>query len=296
MATLPLIDPPRSSTWVKTEVAQTSSPVVLDSPHSGTVYPADFAFTCPKADLRQAEDTHVERLFSDAPSLGAPLVHALFPRSYIDPNRHIGEIDTALLTETWPGEIRPSDKARIGMGLVWRVLDEGTPIYATPLTAQAVQARIAACYAPYHTAVQAALDAAHAEHGKALLVNCHSMPTRSARLTAEYGVDECADFVLGDRDGSTCSPAITEAASAYLRAQGYQVAVNFPYKGVELVRKHGQPTAGRHALQVEINRKLYMNEITRELNTDVADVQAVLRGLVETLIAASYTLNEFKGE
>jgi N-formylglutamate deformylase len=254
--------------FVAVEAAQHRSPVVLDSPHSGTVYPADFGYTCAFQNLRKAEDTHVERLFGASPSLGAPLVHALFPRSYIDPNRHLAEIEVGMLADGWTGEVADSPKSAYGMGLVWSKLDNDEPIYAQPIASERVRTRITHCYVPYHAAVQAAVDAAH----------------------ATFGIDECADFVLGDRDGTTAAPSITQAAAAYLEQCGYSVAINFPYKGVEMVRKHGQPAQGRHALQVEVNRKLYLNEVTREPTDNFAAIQAVLKGLIEQLIAASYQL------
>ncbi len=242
-------------------------PIVLDSPHSGRSYPEDFRFSAPRSWVRLAEDTYVEELYSGAPEIGATLIEARFPRSYIDPNRDLQDLDEALLAEPWPLSLQRGPKTALGVGLVWKLVRDSAgnaiPLYDRMLSVAEVQRRIALCYVPYHAAVQEALDRAHSRFGAAWHINCHSMQSVGDALSSDPG-RERADFVLGDRDATTCAPAFTAFVSATLAAKGYRVAINDPFKGVELVKKHGRPTEGRHSLQIEINRKLYMDEKTLE--------------------------------
>jgi N-formylglutamate deformylase len=257
-------------------------PLVLDSPHSGTHYPADFDHLPPRARVRQAEDTYVEELFHAAPAAGATLIEALFPRAYIDPNRHLSDIDPAVLDEPWPGPLAPSRKTEQGMGLVWRLAHGGVPLYARPLALADVERRIALYYEPYHAAVTAAIDERHRRFGAVWHLNCHSMPAVGDVMADDPGRSR-AEFVLGDRDATTCEPEFTAFVAATLSGMGYEVAINDPYKGVELVRKHGRPVERRHSLQIEVNRRLYMNEVTLEKNAGFAALQADLARLIEAL-------------
>ncbi len=258
-------------------------PVVFDSPHSGTHYPADFDTVVPRLTLRRAEDTHVEALYSAAPDVGATLIAAHFPRSYIDANRSLLDIDAALLEGSWPGPVNASRKTEKGIGLVWRLLDTGEPIYARKLGVAEVQARIANCYAPYHRAVRDAINAAHKHYGAVWHINCHSMPATSSVISEEGPGVQRADFVLGDRDGTSCAPAFTTFVALTLRGMGYDVRVNDPYKGVELVRAYSDPAANKHSLQIEVNRKLYMNEETRERHEGFDNLQRNLTRLMEAV-------------
>jgi N-formylglutamate deformylase len=266
-----------------------TTPLVLDSPHSGTAYPVDFAHVCDPAVLRRAEDTHVEKLYDFAPALGVAWIEALFPRSYLDANRDLTEIDVDLMDAPWPGPIatdpRVLSKVRLGKGLIWRSTDEGVPLYARQLTVAEVQSRIERCWKPYHAAVAQAIDAAHAAHGYSIHINCHSMPAVASQYATDFPGLVHADFVIGDRDGSTASPALSQRLVEHLRGAGYDVAYNHPYKGVELVRRYGDPARQRHGIQIEINRKLYMDEATLALHEGAAALKADLRSMVEMLLA-----------
>ena len=258
-------------------------PVVFDSPHSGTVYPADFRTIVPHLTLRRAEDTHVEALYAAAPDHGAVLIAADFPRSYIDANRSLLDIDAALLDGTWPGPINVSKKTEKGIGLVWRLLDTGEPIYTRKLTVAEVQRRIATCYAPYHRAVRDTINSAHKHYGAVWHINCHSMPATSSIISEEGPGVPRADFVLGDRDGTSCAPAFTTFVALTLRGMGYDVRVNDPYKGVELVRAYSDPDEHKHSLQIEVNRKLYMDEVSRESNANFAKLQSDIAALIKAI-------------
>lgn len=266
------------------------TPLVLDSPHSGTVYPEDFRPACDVATLRRAEDTHVEKLYAFAPEMGAAWIEAHFPRSYLDANRDTTELDTALLDGPWTEPLsadpRVLAKVRLGKGLVWKLTDEGLPIYDRLLTVDEVRARIDNCWRPYHAAVAEAIDAAHARHGYSIHINCHSMPAVAGSHATDFPGLVHADFVIGDRDGSTADPALSQRICAHLRARGYSVDYNHPYKGVELVRRHGRPAGHRHSIQVEVNRKLYMDEATLALDeAGAARLRQDLQSMVAMLLA-----------
>jgi N-formylglutamate deformylase len=265
-----------------------STPLVLDSPHSGVEYPEDFRHACDPQLLRQAEDTHVEKLYDFAPALGVAWIEALFPRSYLDANRDTTEIDVSLFDEPWPGPVATDPaamaKVRLGKGLVWRCTDDGVPLYERRLTASEVQARIERCWRPYHAAVAEAIAAAHGRHGYSIHINCHSMPAISGSHATEFPGLVHADFVVGDRDGTSADPALSRRICDHLKSLGYSVEYNHPYKGVELVRRYGDPARDRHSIQVEVNRKLYMNEHTLELHAGYEPLKRSLRSMVELLL------------
>ena len=267
-----------------------STPLVLDSPHSGTHYPADFRPVCDLATLRRAEDTHVEKLYDFAPALGVAWIEAHFPRIYLDANRDTTELDTALLDGLWSDPLATDPevlaKVRLGKGLVWKYTDEGEPVYDRLLSPGEVRARIENCWQPYHAAVQQAIEAAHARHGYSIHLNCHSMPSvAGSHATLHPGLVH-ADFVVGDRDGSTASPALSRFICEQLRGLGYSVDHYHPYKGVELARRYGDPSRQRHSVQLEINRRLYMDEQTLALEpAGFARLRADLQALVQQLLA-----------
>ena len=263
----------------------TALPLVLDSPHSGTQYPADFGHKVPLARLRHGEDTHVDALWADAPAHGATLIAADFPRTYIDANRALADLDPAMLAGPWEQPLMPSEKSRLGVGLVWSRLDAATPMYDRLLTPAEVRGRIERCWKPYHAALQSAIDAAARDFGAVWHLNLHSMPNNAYERLGKTAPHPLADFVLGDRDGTTCEPEFVALIEDTLRAQGYSVARNDPYKGVELIARIGQPAMRRHSLQIEIRRPIYMDEATREPNGGFAELRANLSALTREIAA-----------
>lgn len=260
------------------------APLVLDSPHSGHLFPADFGAAVSERQLRSAEDVLIDELYADAPLHGATLLEARFPRSYIDPNRHAGDVDLELLDAPWPDAHVPSGKGRLGKALIWRTLDDGTPIYAGKLGVETVRARIRDYLLPYQAALKELLDAAHARHGVVYHVNCHSMEAVGG-VMAEGGAGKPrADVVLGDRDGTTCEAGFTQSVAEFFRTRGYSVAINDPFKGVELVRMYSDPKAGRHSLQIELNKKLYLRPGTLESGEGFARLKAHLGDLTASLV------------
>jgi len=258
------------------------APAVFDSPHSGTAYPEDFGSVAPLSILRRSEDAFVDELFRSAPSHGAPLIAAQFPRIYIDPNRDLVDLDPAMLDGPWPEPLVPSRKTELGVGLIWRIMPPDSKLYDRLLTVAEVRGRIERCWKPYHQAVATAIDETHRRFGKVWHVNCHSMPAMG-NAASEDGPVARAEFVLGDRDGTTCEAAFTAFVAEELRAMGYDVKINQPYKGVELVRRYSDPARGRHSLQLEINRKLYMDEKTIEKAAGFSELQANLDKLVAAI-------------
>ena len=265
-----------------------SSALVLDSPHSGVSYPDDFRHCCDFRLLRTAQDTHVEKLYDFAPSMGVAWIEALFPRSYLDANRNVTEIDVTLFDEPWPDGVETDSatlaKVKLGKGLIWRCTDDGAPVYDRKLTVAEVRNRIDSCWKPYHQAVASAIEAAHARHGFSIHINCHSMPAVASQFATGFPGMVHADFVVGDRDGTTADPRLSQKVGDFLRSLGYDVAYNHPYKGVELVRRYGKPSSHRHGIQVEVNRRLYMDEQTLEPTVGFGKLRSDLKAMVAMLL------------
>ena len=260
-------------------------PLVCDSPHSGTDYPDDYRHAVPRDLLRRGEDTHVEALWQDVPAAGGTLLAAHFPRTYIDANRTLDDLDLGLLDGPWPQPLAPSEKSRLGFGLVWRNIGAGVPIYDRLLTVAEVRQRIARYYQPYHAALARSIEDTVRRFGGVWHLNLHSMPSDAYERLQIASPRPLADFVLGDRDGTTCEPGFVDLVERALRQRGYTVARNDPYKGVQLIARIGQPQRQRHSLQVEIRRPLYMDEATRERNAGFARMQRDLGAVARELAA-----------
>jgi N-formylglutamate deformylase len=262
-------------------------PLVCDSPHSGTLYPDDFRYAIAFDRLRSGEDTDVHVLWQALPSVGATLLAAQFPRAYVDPNRDADDIDPDMLDGPWPTPLHPGEKTRLGIGLIWRDAGQGgrTAIYSRKLGVAEVQQRIATYHAPYHAAMREQIESAYARFGTVYHLNLHSMPANSYEGLGIRTDRKLADFVLGDRDGTTAAPEFTEAVAAALRARGFSVALNDPFKGVALIARLGRPAERRHSLQVELHRGLYLDEATCERSAGFGALQAAL-GEVSRDIAA----------
>jgi N-formylglutamate deformylase len=258
-------------------------PIVLDSPHSGQRMPADFGAAVSPAELREGEDCFIDALWQPAAERGIPLLAAQFPRTYLDANRHADDIDVLLLDGSWPSPVNASGKGAIGKALVWRTLDADRPIYDRRLSVAEVQARIDRCHRPYHAALQQLLDAAHAQFGVVWHINCHSMGPETSVLIEGVDGQPRADVVLGDRDGTTCAPEFTDFVRQVLTDFGYRVQVNDPFKGVELVRAYAHPAAGRHSLQLELNKRLYMDVAALQPHAGFSQVQAHLMQLLDAV-------------
>lgn len=261
-------------------------PIVCDSPHSGTAYPEDFGTVVPMSLLRRGEDTHVAALWDRWPEFGASLLEATFPRTYIDPNRNESDLDPEQIEGEWPVPLAPSVKTQQGLGLIWQRISKAgvaTPLYERKRTVAEVQHRIANYWRPYHVALAQAIDDSVSRFGRVWHLNLHSMPNDVYQRLGRTDAPPLADFVLGDRDGTTCAPEFIHLIGDTLQGFGYSVAYNEPYKGVELIGRIGQPQLGRHSLQIEIRRPVYMDEDTRETNAGFEPLRAHFAQLMQVV-------------
>ncbi len=279
------IQPVPSQVLVIHGPAQAQVPLVLDSPHSGFHMPSDFNSVLSASALRDGEDCFIDQLYMPATLRGIPLLAAQYPRTYLDPNRHAADIDLALLDGEWPHEHVPSGKASIGKALIWRTLDDGRPLYDRKLSADEILSRVQRYHQPYHSALRQLLDNAYRRFGVVCHINCHSMNAVSG-TQGEGGQGQArADFVLGDRDGTSCSPEFTALVHEQLSKHGYDVKINDPFKGVELVRAFSNPAVGRHSLQLEINKRLYMDEKRTEPIAHFQVLQGQLMQMLDAICA-----------
>ena len=253
---------------------------MFNSPHSGTIYPDNYGYSSALDLLRRTEDLYVDDLYADVIKLGAPLLACQFARSYIDVNRAEDDIDPDLLDSDWPEKFIPTIRSAAGHGLVHRLIRPGAPIYNRRLKVEEVQSRIETYYRPYHHALKTLLDDTHYNFGQVFHIDCHSMNSPSGRIGTAFVHGE-ADFVLGDRDGTTCDPKFTRAIKDFLSGLGYRVSINDPYKGVELLKRYSNPQMGRHGLQIEINKSLYLNEATQEKNKNYSKLKGDLYKMCE---------------
>lgn len=223
----------------------------------------------------------MEELFSATVWQGAVLMHAHFPRAYIDINREPYELDPILFKGDLPAYANSQSLRAIGgLGTIARIVNDKEEIYRKPLTVAAGLARIERLYKPYHAALAELLDRTRQRFGMAFLVDCHSMPSQDADRAGSW-----CDFVLGDRFGTSCSPEVTHAVESLLKGLGYKVALNKPYAGGFITEYYGRPDRGIHALQLEIDRSLYMNEATFERLPAFASLQRDIARLTQMIIS-----------
>ncbi len=269
-----------------TEPDTLTGPVVCNSPHSGRSYPADF-LTLSRLDLpslRRSEDTFVDELFADAVRHGAPLMRAHFPRAFLDVNREPYELDPRMFDGRLPAFANTrSLRVAGGLGTIARVVGDAREIYDRRLPVDEALKRIELYYKPYHRALRRLVLQAQSAFGLAVLLDCHSMPSNAG------GREERprADMVLGDRYGTSCAPAVADVIEESLRAMGYVVLRNKPYAGGFITEHYGDPAAGLHAVQIEINRALYMEEREYRKSDRFEVVRGDLGRMVGALTAAT---------
>jgi N-formylglutamate deformylase len=259
-------------------------PLVVDSPHSGFTWPAGWTTSASHDALRTTWDAYVHELWAHAPAVGATLVHATFPRAWIDVNRAEDDLDPALLAEPWPTPLAPTAYSARGMGLVRRFALPDVPMYDAPLSIADVESRLATGWRPYRDAVRRALDARHAMFGRVCLLDMHSMKSTGNAMNVDAGAAR-PDLVVSDRHGTTADHALTQWIAEWWRAQGWRVQVNTPYQGGDLVATFGRPVESRHAIQLEINRARYLSESTAERGSAFAEVQATCGAFLEAFAA-----------
>jgi N-formylglutamate amidohydrolase len=259
-----------------------TAPVVFNSPHSGNVYSSEFQASSrlDLQNLRRSEDCFVDELFETASALGAPLMKADFPRAWLDLNREPYELDPNMFRGQLPGHIN-AGSARVagGLGTIPRIVSEGENIYAGKLAWADAEDRISNYYMPYHEALRTLMASTYRRFQTAILIDCHSMPS-----VAGLSGSGRPDVVLGDRHGTSCAPWITQQLEEQLRAHGLKVSRNRPYAGGFITQKYGRPHEGVHAIQIEINRSLYMNEATLKKTRSFSRVQTLMLDVMSRFI------------
>lgn len=261
-----------------------TSCVVFASPHSGRDYPALFLrdTVLNEMEIRSSEDAFVDQLFDVAPNFGAPLLKAGAPRAFVDLNRSAEELDPAVIE----GVRRQGHNPRIssGLGVIPRVVANGRAIYRGKISLQEADRRIEMYWKPYHTMLQKLLDGAQQYHGQAILIDCHSMPHEAMDGMDRVGMTR-PNVVLGDRFGASAGSAIMEQVEAAFASAGFNVARNAPFAGAYVTQAYGRPSRNQHAIQVEIDRSLYMDERLIRPNSDFNLIQKRLRAVIEEVSA-----------
>ncbi len=262
------------------EPAEWRAPVIFNSPHSGRVYPRAFlaAARLEIGTLRRSEDTFVDELVAGVVPRGHPLVRVHFPRCYVDVNREPYELDPRMFDGRLPSFANTrSMRVAGGLGTVARVVGDAQEIYGQRLSVDEALRRIETLYKPYHRALRRLITRVHRDFGAAVLIDCHSMPS----TTTAKEERPRADIVLGDRYGTSCAPAVSETIEDTLRALGYSVSRNKPYAGGFITEHYGNPAAGLHSLQLELNRALYMDERRYERSASFAQLRTDLEAMAD---------------
>jgi N-formylglutamate deformylase len=273
-----LTEDPESAPFRLDRPVRQTVPFLFASPHSGRSYPAGLLerTRLDATTLRRSEDAFVDELFAGALGLGAPLLAAHFPRAFLDVNRGIAELDAGMFDGALEVPVdAPSPRVAAGLGVIPRIVRDGAEIYRGKLARGEADARLNQLYKPYHRALAGLMAETHARFGAAVLIDCHSMPSALS----------VPDIVLGDRYGASATPQLTARAEAAFAREGFSVARNTPYAGGHTTVLYGKVAAGCHALQVEINRALYLDEDKIAKKTSFESVRARLTRVMEFLTA-----------
>lgn len=282
MAAAPESESSPEGVYAIANAAALETPFFLNSPHSGEMFPPEFlARSQLRRDvLRKASDLYVDRLFAPVVAAGLPMMRALMPRSYLDLNREPLELDPRLIEGIMPPEANTrSLRVAGGLGTVPRVIGDQVEIYSGKITLDDALSRIDRAYVPYHMRLHRELALRHGRHGTVVLLDLHSMPSQSMSRTMP-------DIVLGDRFGSSCAASVVSAAEQAFAAAGFRVERNQPYAGGYITEHYGRPDLGWHALQIEINRALYMDEARLEMHGGFVGAADALSEAVGCLVAA----------
>ncbi len=277
--------PPEDGVFTIERPTKRTLPIVFSSPHSGTDYTPEFraASRLDDVTLRKSEDSFVDEIFGAAPEMGAPIIKALFPRAYMDPNREPFELDAEMFSDPLPSFVNThSPRIAAGLGTIARVVASGEEIYREKLTFAEAAERINRLYRPYHRALQGLVEETRDIFGWCLLIDCHSMPSVGGPMDQDPGMKR-VDFVLGDCFGASCDGAITQAVENVVTSAGYTATRNIPYSGGYTTVHYGRPTATIHALQIEINRSLYMDEVLFTRTPGLGELAQCMKNLAQPI-------------
>ena len=261
--------------------------LVYDSPHSGRFYPDDFHTRATQAELRLAEDAYLDDLLGPAVARDVAVLDATWPRVYVDLDCAEDDLDVSLLADEWLAPVKPTEKTLQGFGLVRRLAAPAVEIYDRLLTAAEVETRLATVYRPYHAALERLLEEVRAARGFAWLVDWHAMRSVGAPTTPDGRGRRRPDFVVANLDGASAGAELTDRAVDTLRGMGYDVGFNAPFNGGQILRRHARPAAGVHALQIKVNRALYLDEGTVTPNEGMAVVRRDIDYLTAVLVEAA---------
>lgn len=273
--------------------ARQKAPFVFASPHSGRHYPDDFigASALDVTTLRASEDFYVDELFASAPQRGAPLLQALYARAFLDVNREPWELDPAMFDGPLPEYVNSrSGRVSAGLGTIARVVSSGTNIYRGKLSFSEAKQRVESIYMPYHNEQNELMSKTREQFGCAVLIDCHSMPSAGdtyGDMPLRRPRAKMPDFILGNRYGRSCAPAVIDVAEALLNDRGYSVVRNDPYSGGYSTRRHGDPKQGIHAMQIEISRAIYMDEVDLSRSEGFSTLASDMSDLVDQLMSIS---------
>jgi len=259
-----------------------SSGVIFASPHSGRDYPWAFLrrSVLDERTIRSSEDAFVDRLFSPAPRLGAPLLAARLPRAYVDLNRGADELDPGVVEGV--RHVAHNPRVNSGLGVIPRVVANGRAIYRGKIGLPEARSRLAEVWTPYHATLQRLLSEARRDFGQAILIDCHSMPHEAIDAIAAGG--RVPDVVLGDRFGAACGPDIVDRVEAAFQRAGLRVARNAPFAGAYVTQHYGRPSKNQHVVQVEIDRALYMDEREIRANSGFAEMRRILTDVIGEIV------------
>ncbi len=260
-------------------------PLVLNSPHSGRNIPPIMLqqSRLSVSDLRRSEDSYIDELFEGCTAFGMPLLKALVSRSYVDLNREPHELDPRMFSDKLPGFANTSTpRVLSGLGTIPRTVSDGHDIYREKLQVSEAMARIEAIYLPYHRTLLALLNEAYANSGFVLLLDCHSMPMSAVSENSTRS--EAIDVILGDRFGTSADPDLVGALECLFSKEGLKVRRNRPYAGGFITETHGNPKINRHAIQIELNRNLYMNEKTLEKRSEFSGLALALKRVMSGFV------------
>lgn len=258
-----------------------ASPLLIDLPHGGTIYPDDFGFSCPQETLALCEENHLDELFT-APtlSIGGTIVKANFPRTYVDVNRAIDDIDQLLFDTPWMDVVAHKGRSVHGHGVIMRLIRAGEPIYSRSLTHDEARHRLTKYYTAYHNLLGQLSNDIFTKFGVIYHLDFHSMPSH---VVANNFPNIQPDFIIGDLDGRSCGLEFRTHIVEALKNMGYRVAVNQLYKGAEIINRYGQPAWGRHSLQIEINRALFQDETTGGKNKRFGQLATNMQKLIQSI-------------
>lgn len=264
------------------EPAQWRAPIIFNSPHSGSVYPAEFlnASRIDLVALRRSEDSFMDELIEGLSARGLPVVRVNFPRSYVDVNREPYELDPRMFTGRLPSFANTrSMRVAGGLGTIPRVVGDGQEIYRERLNVDEALSRIEALYKPYHRALRRLINKAHQAFGTVVVIDCHSMPS----IGVSRDEPRRPDIVIGDRYGTSCAPLLPDLVEDIMSGRGYSIGRNKPYAGGFITEHYGNPASGLHTVQLELNRAIYMDERRRERGPRFAQVIADFAALADAL-------------